>query len=587
MDKMEVGLCLTNKCTNADAEAMIDFAGRYVGKGNATLHSITASCTELDRVAPDAGSVVACVLLSILILLVLIATAIHPGKEAQEAQTPMEHAVKAEDVASGLTNALLPVSQHPQEEEGQAAAFGTATVKVLRQSKFVMAFSLITNFEKMMGSPQEMKTDSLNGMRVISMLWIILGHTFLMPEAIAGYSNPEDVVGSFGAVQGWWFQIIVGAEIGVDTFFFLSGFLLCYLTMKDLHKLKISGAIIYRYLRLTPSLVFAMMFYYKISMFIGDGPFFARFQNSVFRRCDKSWWTEPLYIFNFYPTSSDDLCMGWTWYLGDDFIFFIITLPLMLLAGSNKRHGWIALVVICVSSTVVTGFLVLHYDLGVYVFNSQYTQYSFYAYSKPYTRIPAYLIGVGAAWLALDYDLASVSSVLSYYTSGERIRMHIANLVAMVLLVVIVVCPLGNFQDPASWGKLENLLFICFARIVWSCSLSVLTFSCMVGMLPQINRLLSLRMFVPLARLTYGAYLWHPIIIKWSAGVSTSYYYFDTQSLLARLALNSLLAFSCSAIQFLLVERPMLSLTILMIKGKKKEAPKEEPPPPAVARNGA
>lgn len=35
------------------------------------------------------------------------------------------------------------------------------------------------------------------------------------------------------------------------------------------------------------------------------------------------------------------------------------------------------------------------------LFDDHYTQYSYWAYSKPYCRIAAYMVGVGAAWFIL------------------------------------------------------------------------------------------------------------------------------------------------------------------------------------------
>merc|ERR1719265_735466 len=127
------------------------------------------------------------------------------------------------------------------------------------------------------------------------MAWIIMGHTFLMPNGVSGYMNFEDVIENplvlkESAERNAMFQIVVGAQTGVDTFFFLSGFLLAHLTLKEIRKgsMKLIPAIILRYIRLTPSLALVMMVFYKIWIFFGDGPFAADFQKSIYSRCDKS-----------------------------------------------------------------------------------------------------------------------------------------------------------------------------------------------------------------------------------------------------------------------------------------------------------
>jgi hypothetical protein len=57
-------------------------------------------------------------------------------------------------------------------------------------------FSATRNLRKLvrLPPPAAEETGALNGIRSVSMLWIILGHTFLMPQAIAGYDNVEDIL---------------------------------------------------------------------------------------------------------------------------------------------------------------------------------------------------------------------------------------------------------------------------------------------------------------------------------------------------------------------------------------------------------
>merc|ERR1719379_1337189 len=158
-----------------------------------------------------------------------------------------------------------------------------------------------------------------------------------MAEGISGYTNQEDIVESplnaDVAERNPWFQVVLGAQMGVDTFFYLSGLLLSFLTLKELQRNNrnmsvhnIVSGILMRYLRLTPSLALVMIVYYKIWVYLGFGPFAVRFQQSINQRCDGSWWSELLYTMNFVPFDSDKVCMGWTWYLGDDMIFVIITM---------------------------------------------------------------------------------------------------------------------------------------------------------------------------------------------------------------------------------------------------------------------
>ena len=47
--------------------------------------------------------------------------------------------------------------------------------------------------------------------------------------------------------------------------------------------------------------MFVLLFYDKLTGFLGEGPIWFEMQTNP--PCDKYWWTNLLYINNFYPTS--------------------------------------------------------------------------------------------------------------------------------------------------------------------------------------------------------------------------------------------------------------------------------------------
>merc|ERR1711998_776050 len=115
-------------------------------------------------------------------------------------------------------------------------------------------------------------------------------------------------------------------------------------------------------------------------------------------------WSELTYTLNFVPFDSNKVCMGWTWYLGDDMIFFIIAMFILPVYHRSRCLGWITVVLLTGISFGVTTYLVVKHSLSIYVFDDHYQQYSYWAYSKPYTRIPAYFVGLVAAWILDDLE---------------------------------------------------------------------------------------------------------------------------------------------------------------------------------------
>ena len=61
--------------------------------------------------------------------------------------------------------------------------------------------------------------------------------------------------------------------------------------------------------------------------YFGTGPFWYPVERE---RCSKSWWSNMLYINNFIHLTDDETCMGWTWYLANDFQFYLFLQPILL-----------------------------------------------------------------------------------------------------------------------------------------------------------------------------------------------------------------------------------------------------------------
>jgi len=71
---------------------------------------------------------------------------------------------------------------------------------------------------------------------------------------------------------------------------------------------------------------------------------------------------------------------------------------------------------------------------------------------------------------------------------------------------------------------------------------------------------LSFSPFDVLARLTYSAYLYHPIIMGIFYFNSTEFFYYSTTGVAIHFLGFSVLAFTAATISFLIIERPMMNL---------------------------
>lgn len=196
------------------------------------------------------------------------------------------------------------------------------------------------------------------------MIWIIWGHTYnyigdqsyflLIQNALDLLDLPKERIDP---------QLIINALFGVDTFFLVSAALI---TLSLLRLLKKSGMpkwyfwpLMYleRYLRLIPPYIMIFLLYIFVVPYIGRGPLWSAddfpMKNSD---CHNYWWAYFLLINNFVPNGKGTRCLGYYWYVSNDFQLFLIA-PLMIVP---LYYSWITglgiLAGVLIASSLILGF---------------------------------------------------------------------------------------------------------------------------------------------------------------------------------------------------------------------------------------
>ena len=88
----------------------------------------------------------------------------------------------------------------------------------------------------------------------------------------------------------------------------------------------------------------------------------------------------------------NDQCVGWVWYLANDFQFFLLTPFILLIMYFNKIIGFVVnLMIICLS--IMAGMLVTwKYNLLLPSTNND--DFGTNYYEKPWCRMASYMVGV-------------------------------------------------------------------------------------------------------------------------------------------------------------------------------------------------
>ncbi|XP_041468383.1 nose resistant to fluoxetine protein 6-like [Lytechinus variegatus] len=512
---MKWGLCLPDECDEKDVfNSITEIIDKLEYDELSTLNPqvIKVQCATSPPRAYDAGFYSTVILCCVVALLMVSGSLFDVHKERQK-KTREEHIEDSE--------ALLLLRQ-----DSKPNGYGSSHQHAAKQKKdrkgccerFLLSFSFPRNLK------QILKTDTkegsmlcLNGIRVISMTWVILGHTIMLVYQVFG--DTWDGIFALDLLKSFPMQAILNAFPSVDSFFLLSGLLITYITLGRMARSdgRIPWALFYfhRYWRLLPGLGAAMLFALYIRPYLGEGPLWSNSARGTFN-CDKYWWTNLLFINNFYPQAGTQGCIYWVWYLANDMQFFLIS-PILLVSLYRKPIvGMIIIAILCVASLATTIGLMVANDFKVALmgFGSSYSGNDIFStvYIKPYCRITPYLVG-----MVLGYAFHS--------WRGTRIRVRklvviIGWAVATATGLAVVYGLYGEFNGrPLSTA--ENAIYMAFGHFAWAIALSWVIFACHYGYGGWINDFLSWKAWIPLCRLTYGAYLFHPLLMNVFVGNTT------------------------------------------------------------------
>lgn len=210
---------------------------------------------------------------------------------------------------SSLTS-VVPPTPTPQPEELAKLTVSESYLlfnrwRISKKNKLLRtftAFSVYTNGRKLFqaSTSSSDELDSLHGIRVISMLWIVLTHTYLLPiKSTMFYSRKF-----LHASESSSFQFIVNGWVLVDSFFFIGSLLVTFNQLRILTRTKgrinLFRIILRRLIRLSPSLWFLISLIFILPAFV-KGPLVHDYLDNQIQYCRDGWWLNVLFINNWFP----------------------------------------------------------------------------------------------------------------------------------------------------------------------------------------------------------------------------------------------------------------------------------------------
>ena len=555
-------ICIPVECTVYDIEWATGELEKALALIGIPLKFNPPYCTTGEKPPYSAGAVAVLVVCSLFLCLIAVGTLYDMWLLFRKSLS----SVKAMDVQTEKTP-LLPSSP------------AIKTPRLLRfLVNIVQAFSLYKTLPAILSTAQPPSAIScINGMRVISMFWVIMGHVYVFFGYNTGVTNPlvvaQEVVPSFA------FQGVENALFAVDTFFFLSGLLTAYLTLREMYRRKgrfpFLPFYIHRYLRLTPSIAFVLFFFMFMTVHLSDGPYYSLTLDSAstyYNNCRSYWWTNLLYINNFYPSNANDGCIIWTWYLANDMQFFVISPLMLILLYHSFPVGLASVGVFLVSCLAATAAISAHYKFAA-GFGGQTAEYNNVSYGKPYCRIFPYLVG-----LLLGY--------LLYKKFAFRFKSKLQNLLLYLVLWALaaffclsVVYGLYGTLHGHPFNEAENVLYLTFSRLVWGIGLALVVFACHNGYGWVVNSFLSMGFWVPLSRLTFNAYLVHPIVLLVIITSLRAGIYYSTITISIYIVAVVVLSYAVAGVIAVCVEFPIsnVEMAVFELLGVNRKSRSKQP----------
>lgn len=452
------------------------------------------------------------------------------------------------------------------------------------------AFSLEANIQLLLNTENGKESEAstyrfLHGIRVLAIYSIVFGHSycFFEPLAMARTINVLRFADTLG------FSFIIAGYVGVDVFFFISGFLMVYnidkLSRTHLNRFCIwLVAIIRRHLRTTTPVFFVIMCCFLVPV-IASGPNLKPLMEKIDTEFSNEWWRILLQVRNVGDRTKQGF-LGLLWFISVDFQLFMVAMPMVLIL---QRRYWGKITAFGIMGAVCSAVVAWQLHGTEYppfmmpVISDLSVANSFYydVYVWPFHHGMSYFAGCIVCLLVQRYREVKISKMKQFS-----------------MWCLCATCGLTCLFIKYDWCRGRNpteewvTLLVSFANsLCCSVFLGWLVFACAAGKGGLVSRFLSWKALVPLSRLSFGIYCIHVPLYYFIFALARERTFIShfTMVLLSLgvFMLSSMLSF----IVFVACEAPVgrLEKQLLMPSSLQNKDPKEFKTAPmnGSARNGA
>ncbi|XP_076183630.1 nose resistant to fluoxetine protein 6 isoform X2 [Ptiloglossa arizonensis] len=557
-----LGLCLPISCTTNDLTVILEkvFRDRTLLVGQ--LYNTDFKLVEVSDMKNDqqwllsAKMVLIIFVLTFSLGLVIAGTFYDLLVYQKRLQKKKEFLTFENNNTAELKNDAETKHEPPKHEPTTMSDLGPETYI----GQTLMCFSAYSNFKKIIKMESQPKFLTMfHGLKFFGMAWIVMVHTLFYGGFYVGNKST-----AFLKTDSFIAQIICNASFSVDTFFFMSGFLLTYIFQRETKKekspvsfnlrLKVNQLImiiIRRFMRLTPAYLITILIVILDFTWIEKVSLY-KLKEEDHVTCSNYWWRNLLYINNFFEW--DDMCLSWSWYLSNDTQFFIFGSVVLLISITHFYTALVVAVVTMIGSIMATIYTA--YDTNISPLMDIQFETLTAMYIRPWIRIGPFLIGMATAHLLEKWNY----------------KLHLSNKALIIGWTFGILCN-GSILFGVTQKNISlawSVAYASLSRTAWGFGIAWLTIACTTNNGGIINKFLSLPFWVPLSKITYTVYLLNPVLIHTIFLLSDYTIFIDVAPIICVFLGLLVISFASGLLLSLVAEMPTILVIRMMFSSNRR-----------------
>lgn len=427
----------------------------------------------------------------------------------------------------------------------------------------------------------------LSGLKLLVILWITIGHSFLYPSA-NNYQYYRSIINIKITRDSVWFAT-TNFTLGIDMLLYMIGLSFVYklaiLYSKSSYEngysmgFKVNSKGILRLisrkvLRFWPTYL-TLIALAIIVPTLSDGPMWPEMVSKrIGDSCRKNWWSNILFINNFLKET--EICLPSSWFVSILMQLFLIGSA--IIAITRKMSIKIGLFLIC-SLLIMSCALSFAFAYSTKVrapmvrmdesFVMELDESIFRLYTNIFNNLGPFLVGMIGGFLLVNSQIKTLNekergsaikktattSIIGFMTS--KINLEFIFVTLMTIVIAVLVLSTVFFQE---YSLFWSSTYWSLHRVGWAIVTGYIVHNCATGRFQLLNDFLSLSTFIPLSRLIPIAYLVYPIFIHIHSGLVRDGLHVSIYNMLniyiTRLSMTFIVAFFIH----MLVELPLCSI---------------------------